>query len=360
MGQGGAEKIVYQLASGCSSKENKMVVVSCGGSYVEALNAHGISHVQIPDMECKNPLIMFKIILQLIKVIRKEQIDILHSHHRMAAFYGRVLKLFFPKLKLVYTAHNVFDNKIRFTQMALSDTVIVAVGASVKKNLIETFGIAEDRIHTIFNAVSIEEDAAALLENKDVPSSRKHALLDRLKKDGFFLVGLIGRVSEQKGIDVFIAAMEQLVAECSKVKGIIVGDGPLKETMEQLVHDKGLDEVIFFIGYQEDIPSIIAQLDVAAMPSRWEGFPLTPIELFAMGKTLVASNIGGINEIVKDGENGLLVAKEQEKELSDALKLLVTDHELRQQLENQARNDYLEYYSYESFLEEYLYLYHKV
>lgn len=356
MGQGGAEKIIYQLASGCCSIENKIVVASCGGVYVDALTKKEIRHYQVHDLECKNPQVMLQTLMKLSKIIKKERIQIIHSHHRMAAIYARILKFWFPKLKLIYTAHNVFYDKVRLTNLALSDTSIVAVGESVKENLMEVYQIEEDRITTIFNAVDLADLNGHDLET-DHKYEWKHPLLQELKEDGNTLIGIIGRLSEQKGIDIFVKAMGRLVKTYPSVKGIIVGDGEKKEELLALIKQLGLEESIYFLGYQEHVTAIIKQLDFAAMPSRWEGFPLTPIEIFAMEKTLVAADIGGINEILVDGRNGLLVPKDDEKQLSQAMELLIVDLELRQQLEQQAKIDYKENYSYQSFLENYLQLY---
>lgn len=348
MGQGGAEKIIYQLATGCNTFENKIVIASCGGVYEQMLEKEGIHHYQIHDLECKKPHVILQTLASLMRIIKEEDIQIIHSHHRMAAFYARILKLFKPKLKLVYTAHNVFYDKAKLTSLALKHTNIVAVGESVKKNLTEEFMVDEDRIKTIFNAVDIQD------------TDWEHPKLKTLKEEGCMLLGLIGRLSEQKGVDVFIQAMELLVKKYPYVKGIIVGDGELKNQMQALVRKKHLEEHVYFLGYQAHITAIIKQLDLVAMPSRWEGFPLTPIEVFAMGRTLVASDIGGINEIVEDGRNGLLVEKDDPKLLSEGLEVLLLNEEMRRNLEQQARIDYEERYSYDSFLEQYMHLYKKM
>lgn len=358
MGQGGAEKIIYQLASGCQSEKRKIVIASCGGVYVESLKKLGISHYYVQDLECKKPQVILRTLITLIKIIKKEDIKIVHSHHRMAALYARLLRVFYPKLQCVYTAHNVFYDKVRLTSMALQHTKVVAVGESVKRNLMEVFGLEEDGITTIFNAVDIEEapDAMSCNETQE-PENEALGFLKKLKAQGNCIIGLIGRLSEQKGIDVFLKAMAHLSAKYTNIKGIIVGDGELRHSMETLTKQMKLEDTVYFLGYQKDIMGIIRQLDFAAMPSRWEGFPLTPIELFAMGKTLAASDIDGINEIVKDGINGLLIPKDDEKELAMALEVLFSDKELRQQMAQQARYDYEELYSYQSFLEQYLSLY---
>lgn len=85
MGQGGAEKVVYQLCK--DNKKATQFVASCGGKYVEELNKVGVKHIMIPDIDRKNPVLILKTIVILLRTIKKYKIDIVHSHHRMAAFY---------------------------------------------------------------------------------------------------------------------------------------------------------------------------------------------------------------------------------------------------------------------------------
>ncbi len=347
MGQGGAEKFIYQLASGCKQNGNKLVVVSCGGVYVKPLKDKGIHHYEVQDLECKDPVVILQTLKKLVKIIRKERIQIIHSHHRMAALYGRILKFIFPKIRLVYTAHNVFYDKKLLTKLALSDTKVVAVGEAVRQNLTEVFQIKDKKIEIILNAVKIGVE-----ETRQV-----HPLLNELKEKGYTLIGVIGRLSEQKGIDVFIRAMKHIIKEYPSVRGIIIGDGEQREELQSLVCKCHLENKVYFLGYQEHVTGMIKQLDFAAMPSRWEGFPLTPIELFAMEKTLVASDIGGINEIVEHGKNGLLIPKDDVKLLCRAIKELLDNKALRQVLETNGRRDYEKKYSYQSLLNHYLQLY---
>ena len=119
MGQGGAEKIVYQLATGMRGRGAKICVASSGGYYVERLKTKDISHYQIEDLECKSPLVILRTLFRLWEIIKEEKIDIIHTHHRMATVYAYIIKLFNPKLKHIYTAHNVFYDKKLLTKRLL-------------------------------------------------------------------------------------------------------------------------------------------------------------------------------------------------------------------------------------------------
>lgn len=345
MGQGGAEKVVFQLCK--DNKEFKSVVVSCGGFYEKDLSTLGVKYYNIPDIDNKNIINVIKTLFLLIKVIKIEQIDIIHSHHRMAAFYSRIICLFLKKHR-VYTAHNVFYNKKLLLRWSLKGSKIVAVGNGVKQNLVNHYQISENKIQVVYNSV---ESNIMNEENK---------VLSNLLKEGKVLVGTIGRLSEQKGIDVFIKAIAEVVKLREDVVGVIIGDGEEKQNLTKLVDKLGIKKEIIFLGYQKNVLDIIDQLHFIVLASRWEGLPLTPIETFSRNKTIIASNISGNNEIVKDGLNGLLVEKENFEELSKKILLLLGDSELLECLEENAYNSYVSNYSYHTFINGYLNIYKSI
>lgn len=343
MGQGGAEKIVFQLAVEAAKKGDNVFVVSCGGVYVKGLEEHHIRHIQVDDLECKNPRIIMRTFRTLADVIRTEKIDIIHSHHRMAQFYAFVLRMMFSRVKIVYTAHNVFFDKIFFTHMILQKGSIVSVGDGVKENLIHTFGIASERIQVIYNSVRFEK----------IEESYFSDTLRMLGQEGIPLLGMIGRLSYQKGIDVFLKAISQVKLAGFPVKGIMIGDGEEKDEIRQWIKDLELENDIIMMGYQQHIPSLISQLDLVVMPSRWEGFPLLPLEVFSAHKTIVASDISGINEIVKHMENGILVKKDDANAIAGEIIRLLKDSQLRMKLEYNGSKFLENYIQYDDFIHAY-------
>jgi len=340
MGQGGAEKVVYQLCEDCVDKNIKMYIASTGGTLADELEKKGIINIKIPDIDHKNPFMMLKTICILFNAIRKYKISIVHSHHRMAAFYSRIINIFNKKFKRIYTAHNIFNNKKRLLRFALWDSKIIAVGNGVKKNLIDFFGISKEKIIVIYNSIKfpkIEEN------NKD----------EKYEKKSEKLIATIGRLTEQKGIDIFIKAMSEIIKQDPKIYGIIIGDGKLREELEELSQKLNIQNNIIFLGYRKDVLNLISKVDFVVLASRWEGFPLTPIETFMMGKTIIVSDIDGNNEIVKEGINGLLFKKNDIKDLKNKIEILCNDIEKRKNLEINAKKEYDEIYSYEKFNNSY-------
>ena len=351
MGQGGAEKIVYQLASEFQNRGGKICVASVGGFYVDRLERQGILHYEIDDLEIKSPQVIFRTFFKLYKILKFQKVEIIHTHHRMAALYASILKIVFPHIKLIYTAHNVFNNKKILTRLALKNTCIVAVGGNVKENLTRYFTIRPEQISVIYNAVYPES----------IPRASRNLQLDELKKQGFYLVGLIGRLCEQKGIDIFL----YMIAEIKKkrkinIKGIVIGSGELLSELMKITYELGLKEDILYLGYQEHVGVLISQLDLVVMPSRWEGFPLLPLEVFAEKKTIVGSDIGGINEIITDGKTGKLVKKNDIKLFAETVSELLVDETLRERLEKNGFEYYIHNFSYNNFIDQYFHLYQQL
>lgn len=339
MGQGGAEKVVFQLCKDLSDVEH--FVASSGGEYVNELSKLGVKHYLIADLEKKDPISILKTLITLNKIIRKNNIKILHTHHRMAAFYARLLQIFNYKLKHIYTAHNVFFDKKMLMRFALSKCNVVGCGKTVVENLINYYGISKHSVNCICN--SIEKPRCVYKVN------------DFLDND--LLIGCIGRLCRQKGIDIFIKALSIVAKKYQNIKGIIIGEGEEKEYLENLVSSLGLKENVLFLGYRKDVFSLINTMDFVVLPSRWEGFPLVPIETFSLEKTIIVSDIKNNLEIVKDGYNGLSFMKDDYDDLSKKIIKLLCDVELRKNLETNAIKDYVNNYSYDVFLNKYLDLY---
>lgn len=344
MGQGGAEKVVFQISKELS-KNNNVYVASTGGIFEEKLENIGVKCIKIPDMNSKNIFLIIKTLITLFSIIKKYDIQIIHSHHRMAAFYSRLIKCFYKNIKTIYTAHNVFYNKKKLLRFSLKDSKIIAVGDSVKTNLIDVYGLNGKEIKVIYNSIEKKE-------NGEKPCDEIF-----LHRENKILIGNIGRLNEQKGIDIFIKAISDIIKYNKNVIGIIVGEGKEELKLKELVKVLNIEKNIKFLGFRTDVTEIIEQLDFIVLSSRWEGLPLTIIETFMMKKTMIASNINGNNEIIKDGYNGLLFEKDNIKELSEKINMIIHDNKLRNKLSDNARKTYNEKFIYSKFIEDYKALY---
>jgi len=129
----------------------------------------------------------------------------------------------------------------------------------------------------------------------------------------------VGRLTEEKGMDVLLRALPQVVKRFPGVRVRIAGDGDLRDQLMALSRRLGLDECVAFLGFRRDVPALMAQADLMVMPSRWEGLPIALLEAVAAGLPVVASAVAGIPEVIADGETGWLVAPDDPEALAAAI-----------------------------------------
>ena len=337
---GGAERIVYQLATDLKDEFDQVHVASTGGLWEDKLAENGIQHHRILDVDSKQPATVLKILSRLSRIIKENEITLVHTHHRMAAFYIRLLQLRHPKLIHVYTAHNVFKDKLPLYKFALGKAHAIAVGEAVSENLKIDVGIKDTTV--IYNGVLMEESQDTVSEIARIPGVK---------------IGCIARLSEQKGLPYLIESMK--LVKNPNVSLFIIGDGELKNDLMHQTKELGLEERIHFLGYRSDVVECINSFDFLVSSSLYEGLALNVIETFMNGKTIVATDIPGINEIV-NGTNGLLIPVKNPNAMAQAIDKLAGEVKFREKLAKKARLDYESKYSYSSFINNYKQFYTKL
>ena len=337
---GGAERIVYQLSSDLKDEFDSVHVASTGGLWESELSAKGIQHHKILDIDSKNPLTVLKLLYSIRQIIKNNKITIVHTHHRMAAFYIRLLQMYHPELIHVYTAHNVFKDKLPLYKFALGKAHVIAVGKAVNENLKQDVGIKDTTV--IYNGVLMKESQEIVTEIAQTPGVK---------------IGCIARLSEQKGLPYLIESMK--LVKNPNVSLFIIGDGELKNDLMDQTKELGLEERIHFLGYRSDVVECINSFDFLVSSSLYEGLALNVIETFMNGKTIVATDIPGINEIV-NGTNGLLIPVKNPNAMAQAIDKLAGEVKFREKLAKKARLDYESKYSYSSFINNYKQFYTKL
>lgn len=344
MGLGGTENVVLQLCEIFNPLVNKIIVCSCGGINVDRLMKLGIKHYYIPNISDKNFRTAFQVISKIKKIVKQEKITIVHSHHRMAAFYAQFILN--KKIVKIANAHNTFYNKKILTKIAYSNTHIIAVGEQVKKNLTDYYKVNGNKIVVIHNAVK------ELNEKKiDIPQLKKD------RENNYTIIGNVGRLTKQKGMRYFIDAASLVFEKNEKTRFYIVGDGEEMESLQKYAKRKLPEGVICFLGYRDDVQNVISQFDFLVLSSLWEGLPLTPIEAFSVGKTVIATAVDGTVEIIKDGVDGYLVRAKDSIQLANKITQLILDPEQRRMMEKNARNTYNTEFSFNKLKERYITFY---
>lgn len=345
---GGTENVILQLCEIFGPLVNKIVVCSCGGVNVNKLKAMGIRHFEIPDIESKSLYTVIKTAGALKKIVRDEKITVIHTHHRMAAFYVSLLGLY-KKHVFINTSHNTFSNKKKLTQIAYKRAYIVACGEKVKNNLTEFFEIPERQVTVIHNAVKPFEGP----ETAD-------DLIQKLRAEGDFIIGNIGRLSQQKGMEYYVKSIPIILKHFPKTRFFIIGSGEEEEKLKTMAEEEGICEALCFTGYRSDIQNIIAQLDLVVLSSLWEGFPLTPMEAFSMGRTIVATAVDGTVEIVENEKTGLLVEPKSPEQIAEKVIWMMKHPKEKKKMELNALKKYQEEFSMKKFAETYISYYERI
>lgn len=340
MAMGGTEKVVLQLCRALRDKVAFVGVMSCGGELLPELEAMGVPHFRIPDISSKDPVTFAKVSSRLKKVVHDNGVNLVHCHHRMAALYCR---LALPMgVRAVATAHNVFSGGRVATRFLYKGMHIAACGGRVHENLVCYYGLPDDMVKLVPN--SVPEFDGEIVAIPAVAGCAK----------GILKIGFVGRLSEQKGVEYLVEAMGILAERGVHARCFLVGDGELGSELRRRTGGLAVANDIVFLGRRDDPQNFLSQVDICAMPSLWEGLPLVLLEALSVGVPVVASACDGILDVLRDGDNGLLVTPADAGALADALELLCNDASLRDRLGAKGRTDYEKEYSFEIWRERYL------
>jgi glycogen(starch) synthase len=170
----------------------------------------------------------------------------------------------------------------------------------------------------------------------------------------------VGRIIAEKGFDLAIAAFASIATRFPRAKLIIAGDGPERERLERQVHDQGITERVDFLGWvpPEQMPTVVAGASVVVVPSRWqEAFGLVALEAALQGRPAVVAGVGGLPEVVIDGETGFVVAPEDSGALARAIAMLLDDPSLAARMGDAARTRATTRHGVARYADEYEQLY---
>jgi len=312
---GGVERGVLDLAKGLIARGHRVSVVSAGGPLVERLAALGATHYQLP-IHKKSLAAMWSCVPALIQIIRANHVDVVHARSRIPAWIG-FMAARHAQRPFVTTAHGFYAPHAGSRVMAWG-RLVIAPSASLGDYLVEHFQLPKQRLRVIVRGVDTEEFAFH-------PPPAAH--------DGPWRIGLFGRLSRIKGHDVALRALAAMRRKGLAVTLCIAGadaESPQHRMLEALIHSLQLEEAVEWLGLRQDMPALIASVDLVVVPSTYpESFGRVVVEAKAVGRPVVASRIGALAELVADGASGLLVPAGDPEALAQALARLITDNALR-------------------------------
>lgn len=331
MNIGGIGNYILSLSYALKEKGIDVIVASSGGNLEEELRLCGIEHFNL-NIKTKfefSPKVFISAV-RLSNLIRKENIDIVHCHTRVSQVAGLIASRI-ARAPYLTTCHGFFKKRLRGVFDTWGEKVI-AISTSVKNHLENDLGVSPDRIRTVYSGIDLRRFSRTY-STEDISRIKKSFGL----KDGY-IIGTIGRLSSVKGHEFLVRAMVEVLKEDKTAECLIVGDGDEKRALKSLVKSLGLDRNIHFIGSDLDTGKFLSVMDIFVFPSVKEGLGISLLEAMASGKACIASEIGGIRDIITDGFNGILVPVGDYNAISKAILRAIKDKELRKRLAGNAKD----------------------
>jgi glycosyltransferase involved in cell wall biosynthesis len=272
--------------------------------------------------------------------IRRFQPDILHNHLLRAELYGGSAARLAGVPVILNTAYAIGSfrrHKKRRTDNLLDRicyrlaTHTLTVSEAVRRDVIQRKLKPADVVHTIHTGIDFN---ASLPNKSETKRIRRHWQIPPQAP----LILTVARLSYEKGVDILLQAAETVAGWHPDAHFVVVGDGPLRNTLEQQVRSANLQQNVHLVGFRADVDHCLAAADLFVMPSLMEGMPNALLEAYRAKLPVIASAAGGLPEAVDHEKTGLLVAPGDPDELASAIRRLLTDKSLRQQLACNGRN----------------------
>ena len=282
------------------------------------------------------PLTDLKALFTLFKILRKERPDIVHTHTSKAGFLGRFASFLARVPIIIHTPHgHVFHSYFGPTLtkifviaekiLSLITDKIITLTNRERDEHIERRIAPLNKFITIHSGVDLDR---FMNLNIDIKKKKKELNIPQ----DFYVIGTVGRLVPIKGHKYLVSAAEMIIKEFPKTVFVIVGDGFLKPILERHAEALGIRKNIIFTGWRKDVPEILYLFDILVFPSLNEGMGRVMIEGMSLGKPIVASNVGGIRDLIEDGKNGLLVPPRDSNALRKAISRLIRNKKLAEGL----------------------------
>lgn len=345
-GPGGAEMLMVRLVERLETKYESRIGLIKDGWLATEMRNRGVP-VQLYENQGSTPI---PLIRQLAGTIRREKIDLIHSHEFLMNTYAAAASILtgVPQLATVHGRNYYGDRaRRRAAYRAVSRRAcIVAVCGATKEYLIERVGVAPRRIRVVHNGVDVE-DARPIDNSKIVGHSSQRGPT----------ICTVGRLSPVKGLSDLLLAVRDLIMTWPTLQLLVVGQGRLEGVLKQQVMDLGLSKNVQFTGHLENLRDVWLRVDVFALPSLSEGLPLSLLEAMAAGIPSVATRVGGVGEVIEDGETGLLVPPGDRQALAEGIMKLLEDRTLARQMGKAAQETVVRCFSLTKMVQAYREIY---
>lgn len=349
---GGLQQVIVNLCRSIDQDRFDISVLCLRekGEFAKEVEELGIPVYLIPQKDGAD----YFSFLKVAEILRKEKIEIIHTHNTQPLFDGAIASLLSGVKTIVHTDHaRDFPDKMRYmvAEWMMSHLTYRMVGVSehTTDNLARYEKISRKKLLTIPNGIDPDKYDIEV----DVREKRAELGLE----DAEFVIGLGVRLAEQKGITYLLQAMQKILLRYPGTHLIIAGKGDLEEVLRNEAQELDVLSNVHFIGPRLDLNEILKILDIYVLPSLWEGMPMVLLEAMAAKCPIVATNVGGNATVIKHQESGSLVESRNSGQLADEVIRLLGDPYERDKYRVNARKTFDQGFSSKVMAQRYEELY---
>ena len=353
MSIGGAEKVIYNLITN-TDKTRYDASVLCLGKIVGPIGQQLISIGYKVDIIAREPGFDISLIYKIRRYVQKHKVDVLHCHQYTPYVYG-VFGSMSNFCRVIFTEHGRFFPDERKKKRVLINPFlnlftgyVTAISKATRDALVDYENFPYNKIKVVYNGI----DDLNYLSSGD-PELKKTLGI----KDGASILGTVARLDSIKNQRMMINALKLVHDNYPDTYLIIVGDGPERKNLQELVSGLHVSSKVIFTGFSEEAHIYYKIMDMFLLTSFSEGTAMTLLEAMASGLPCIATNVGGNPEIVKDSETGILVPVNDEKLLADTICALISNRSLSKKLGEAGRKRYEEKFTVEKMVAAYQQMY---
>ena len=347
----GLERVATVLTVGLSSRAADVTACTSGtldeAPFEDELRAAGVRIEHIPRPRPR-PWPQLSSAIALARVFRHRDPHVVHAHNPAAGAAAAIARVIARRrnIAIVTTYHGVLPSRMgRATRaLSLSSDFVVGCGPTATGQL-RALGLSVDHSATVFNAVEA------------VPTRSAAEVRQELGVEGAELLVTVGRHVAEKNQALLLDAVALLADRRPRLRAVLVGDGPLREELRARIRRLGLEERVTLAGERADAVDVVAAADVFVLSSSNEALPLAVLEAMALGRPVVATNVGGVGDAVQHEQTGLLVPPDDPPALAAAIERLLDDKELSRRLGAHAREFAVSRCSVEAMIDSYSTIY---
>ena len=331
---GGAERQLITLLEGFDRErfEHHVGVLSWGGFLAEEVRRDDSLRYVDFGFRHRSFLPSFA---RVVRYQREHGIRIVHAHLHLVGIYARIAARIAGTPVAIYTEHSDVGDRPWFERLAERALVRwtsmkITVSEEQRRLTQQLEGFPHERVLTMSNSVPTARFAP------DAPA-RAHTRASFGYSDEDVVVGIVGRIEERKRVPMLLRVAADLAPGHPRLRVLVVGDGPERETAAQTAAELGIADRVTFTGRRQDIASVMQAMDLLAITSSWEGLPINMLEAMSTGLPVVSTAVGAIAEVLSEARAGATVAVDDHAAFCRALAVLVENRELRAEQGRAAR-----------------------